>query len=70
MNKKVYLCSPIIGERLRIPVDWGVNSGVFGRAQWFVNRQSSKGSYDSCAFVRLAAGIKTSDVGLCAYINY
>ena len=43
MNKKVYLCSPIIGERLRIPVDWGVNSGVFGRAQWFVNRQSSKG---------------------------
>jgi len=39
----VYLCSPIIGERLRIPVDWGVNSGVFGRAQWFVNRQSSKG---------------------------
>jgi len=43
MDKKVYLCSPIIGERLRIPVDWGVNSGVFGRAQWFVNRQSSKG---------------------------
>ena len=38
MNKKVYLCSPIIGERLRIPVNQGVNSGVFGRARWFVNR--------------------------------
>ena len=38
----VYLCSPIIGERLRIPVDWGVNSGVFGRAQRFVNRQSKR----------------------------
>ena len=38
MEKYVYLCSPIIGERLRIPVNQGVNSGVFGRAQWFVNR--------------------------------
>ena len=32
MNKKVYLCSQIIGERLRIPVNQGVNSRVFGRA--------------------------------------
>ena len=43
MNKKVYLCSPIIGERLRIPVNQGVNSGVFGRAQWFVNRWFIRG---------------------------
>ena len=27
------------GERLRIPVDWSVNSGAFGRTQRFVNRQ-------------------------------
>jgi hypothetical protein len=40
-EKKQYLCSPIIGERLRIPVSWSVNSGVFGRAQWFVNRRFS-----------------------------
>ena len=41
--KYVYLCSPIIGERLRIPVNQGVNSGVFGRAQWFVNRWFIRG---------------------------
>ena len=56
MDKKVYLCSPIIGERLRIPVDWGVNSGVFGRAQWFVNRQSSMESYGSYVSLDLQPG--------------
>ena len=30
------------GERLRIPVDQSVNSGVFGRTWWFVNRWFKK----------------------------
>ena len=42
MKKKQYLCSPIIGERLRIPTKCCVNSGVFGRAKRFVNQRFSK----------------------------
>ena len=37
-EKKQYLCSPIIGERLRIPAECCVNSGVFGRTKRFVNQ--------------------------------
>ena len=33
-----YLCSPIIWGGLRIPAHEGVNSNVFGRALWLVNR--------------------------------
>ena len=40
LKEKQYLCSPIMGERLRIPVDRRVNSSVFGRAPRFVNRCS------------------------------
>lgn len=36
--KTYYLCSPIIWGGLRIPAHEGVNSNVFGRALWLVNR--------------------------------
>jgi len=83
LGNSLYLCSPIIGERLRIPVNLGVNSGVFGRAWRFVNpwfNDPRQGILPTGAFVRLAAGSsckmqaalgpsETSDVGLCALIN-
>ena len=38
ISKKSSTFAVRFGERLRIPVNQSVNSGVFGRTRWFVNR--------------------------------